>query len=41
MSDVTKYKDAKWPTAFAFLCFAIAFLGFALSGQNAGMATAL
>ncbi|GAA5865110.1 hypothetical protein JCM3774_002134 [Rhodotorula dairenensis] len=36
----TKRKDVKWPTAFAFFCFALAFLGFALSGQNAGMATA-
>ena len=40
-SDVTKAKDVKWPTAFAFFCFSLAFLGFALSGENAGMATAL
>ncbi|BGP55451.1 hypothetical protein JCM8202v2_003055 [Rhodotorula sphaerocarpa] len=37
---VTRFKDAKWPAAFAFFCFALAFLGFALSGQDAGMATA-
>lgn len=40
-ADVTKAKDVKWPCAFAFFCFALAFLGFALSGENAGMATAL
>lgn len=40
-TDVTKAKDVKWPAAFAFFCFALAFLGFALSGENAGMATAL
>lgn len=39
-ADVTRFKDAKWPAAFAFFCFALAFLGFALSGQDAGMATA-
>ncbi|BGP71293.1 hypothetical protein NBRC10513v2_004662 [Rhodotorula toruloides] len=37
---VTKYKDLKWPLCAGFLCFAVATIGFAMSGTNGNMATA-
>lgn len=40
-TDVTKRKDLKWPLTAGFTCFAIAIIGFAMSGTNGNMATAL
>ncbi|BGP33028.1 hypothetical protein JCM10296v2_004817 [Rhodotorula toruloides] len=37
---VTKYKDLKWPLCAGLLCFAVATIGFAMSGTNGNMATA-
>ncbi|GJN88262.1 hypothetical protein Rhopal_001227-T1 [Rhodotorula paludigena] len=37
---VTRTKDLKWPLCAGFVCFGVATIGLAMSGQNAAMATA-
>ncbi|BGP57389.1 hypothetical protein JCM8202_005031 [Rhodotorula sphaerocarpa] len=37
---VTRTKDLKWPLTAGFTCFAVAVIGFAMSGTNGNMATA-
>jgi len=40
-ADVTRTKDLKWPLCAGFVCFGVATIGLAMSGQNTAMATAL